>query len=148
VRLPKAVSFGSACLPVRGHANQNRVCSTMATQLQRFLTNAGIRLSGPWVVIAVLLYTAFWLIFDSRSFGWHGVTTIATLLMTSFIQRSEHRDTQGTHAKLDEMLRVNGDAENQLTKLDDREPEQVEEFRDRARGKMNRNRDREPQGRG
>jgi len=87
--------------------------------------------------MAVLLYTVIWLIFDSRSFGWHGVATIATLLMTLFIQRSEHRDTQAIHAKLDELLRVNGDAQNQLTKLDDREPEQVEEFRDRARDRMN-----------
>jgi low affinity Fe/Cu permease len=87
--------------------------------------------------MAVLLYTVIWLIFDFRSFGWHGVATIATLLMTLFIQRSEHRDTQAIHAKLDELLRVNGDAQNQLTKLDDREPEQVEEFRDRARGRMN-----------
>ena len=87
--------------------------------------------------MAVLLYTVIWLIFDSRSFGWHGVATIATLLMTLFIQRSEHRDTQAIHAKLDELLGVNGDAQNQLAKLDDREPEQVEEFRDRARGRMN-----------
>jgi hypothetical protein len=43
---------------------------------------------------------------------------------------------------------LNGDAQNRLTKLDDREPEQVEEFRDRARGRMNRNRDRKPYGRG
>ena len=82
------------CLPVPEPANQNLVCSTMATQLQRFLTNAGTWLSRPWVVMAVLLYTVIWLIFDSRSFGWHGVATIATLLMTLFIQRSEHRDTQ------------------------------------------------------
>jgi low affinity Fe/Cu permease len=53
--------------------------------------------------------------------------------MALFIQRSEHRDTQAIHAKLDELLRVNGDARNKLATLDDREPEQVEAFRDAAR---------------
>lgn len=77
----------------------------------------------------VLLYSIAWLIFDPASFGWHGIATIATLLMTLFIQRAEHRDTQAIHAKLDELLRVNGDARNQLTSLDDQEPEQAEVFR-------------------
>ena len=74
-----------------------------------------------------------WLTFEPRGFGWHGVATIATLLMTLFIQRSEHRDTQAIHAKLDELLRVNGDARNELTHLDERQPEQIETFRNRAR---------------
>jgi low affinity Fe/Cu permease len=64
---------------------------------------------------------------------WHGIASLATLFMTLFIQRSEHRDTQAIHAKLDELLRVNGDARNQLTRLDDREPEQVEAFRNKVR---------------
>jgi low affinity Fe/Cu permease len=53
--------------------------------------------------------------------------------MTLFIQRSEHRDTQAIHAKLDELLRAHGDARNRLTTLDDKEPEQVEAFRDKTR---------------
>jgi low affinity Fe/Cu permease len=104
----------------------------MAKRLQQLLTNAGTWLSRPWVVGVVLLYVVIWLIFDLRSFGWHGVATIATLLMTLFIQRSEHRDTQAVHAKLDELLRANGEARDHLTTLDDKEPEQVEEFRSKA----------------
>ena len=53
--------------------------------------------------------------------------------MTLFIQRSEHRDTQAIHAKLDELLRVHGDAQNHLTELDRKEPEQVEKYRSEAR---------------
>ena len=64
----------------------------------------------------------------------HGIATIATLLMTLFIQRSEHRDTQAIHAKLDELLRADGEARNQLTHLDEKEPEQVEAFRSKAKG--------------
>ena len=97
--------------------------------LTRLLTNAGTWLSRPWAVGVVVLYGALWLIFDPSDFRWQGLATLATLLMTLFIQRSEHRDTQAIHAKLDELLRVNGDARNQLTALDDKEPEQIEAFR-------------------
>jgi low affinity Fe/Cu permease len=105
----------------------------MAKWLQQALTIAGTWLSRPWAVGAVLLYAVLWLAFEPRGFDWHGVATIATLFMTLFIQRSEHRDTQAIHAKLDELLRANGDARNELTNLDKRQPEQIEAFRDKAR---------------
>jgi low affinity Fe/Cu permease len=104
-------------------------------KLGRLLTNAGAWLSRPWVIVAVGVYSLLWLIFDPETFNWHAVATIATLLMTLFIQRSEHRDTQAIHAKLDELLRVNDDAQSRLTKLDDKEPEQVEAFRSEARAR-------------
>jgi low affinity Fe/Cu permease len=63
--------------------------------------------------------------------GWHAVVSIATLLMTLFIQRSDHRDTQAIHAKLDELLRVNSDAEGRFTRLDGKATEPVEAFRSR-----------------
>ena len=46
--------------------------------------------------------------------------------MTLVIQRAEHRDTQAIHAKLDEILHAMGDARNELTKLDEEEPEEIE----------------------
>jgi low affinity Fe/Cu permease len=120
-------------MPLLGTVSCHLACPTMRKRLQELLTNAGTWLSRPWVVGVVLLYTLLWLIFDTGDFGWHGVATIATLLMTLFIQRSEHRDTQAIHAKLDELLRANGEVRNQLTHLDDKEPEQVEAFRSKAR---------------
>jgi low affinity Fe/Cu permease len=124
--------FGSV-MPLLGTSKVDPACPMMAKRLQQLLTNAGAWLSRPWVVGIVLLYVALWFIFDPGSFGWHGVATTATLLMTLFIQRSEHRDTQAIHAKLDELLRANGEARNQVADLDDKEPEQVEEFRSKAR---------------
>lgn len=97
------------------------------------MTHAGTWLSRPWAVGAVAVYTVLWLVFDRASLNWNGIATVATLLMTLFIQRSEHRDTQAIHAKLDELLRVNDDARTQLTTLDEKEPEQVEAFRTDAR---------------
>ena len=107
----------------------------MSAQLNRLLTRAGTFLSRPWSVAAVALYTTLWVILDRESFNWQGVASIATLLMTLFIQRSEHRDTQAIHAKLDELLRAQRGAEKNLATLDDQEPEQIEAFRKKARAK-------------
>jgi low affinity Fe/Cu permease len=49
--------------------------------------------------------------------------------MTLFIQRAEHRDTQAIHPKLDELLR----ARDELTKLDEQQPEEIEALRRRAK---------------
>jgi low affinity Fe/Cu permease len=104
----------------------------MGNWLKQSLTDAGAWLARPWAFALIALYAAVWLYFDRGTFGWHGIATVATLFMTLFIQRSEHRDTQAIHAKLDELLRVNSDAENRLTKLDEKEPEQIEAYRDTA----------------
>jgi len=102
-------------------------------RVQGFLTRAGAWLSRPWVVGVVLLYAVLWLIFGH--FGWHGVAVIATLLMTLFIQRSEHRDTQAIHAKLDELLTADKGARTEVAKIDEKEPEEIEKVRDRERAR-------------
>jgi low affinity Fe/Cu permease len=102
----------------------------MGKRLQRLLTIAGMWLSRPWAVGAVFLYGVLWLAFEP------GQLRLA--------RRSRHRYPahdpihsacrvprhQAIHAKLDELLRVNGDARNQLTNLDEKQPEQIEAFRD------------------
>ena len=59
----------------------------------------------------------------------HAVATLAVWIMTLFIQRAEHRDTQALHAKLDELLHAAGHARNELTKIDNEEPEDIENRR-------------------
>jgi low affinity Fe/Cu permease len=44
-----------------------------------------------------------------------------------------HRDTQAIHAKIDELLHADGGARNRLTRVDDKEPEEIEEQREGAR---------------
>jgi low affinity Fe/Cu permease len=51
--------------------------------------------------------------------------------MTLVIQRAEHRDTQALQAKLDELLRSTASARNDLTQIDQMEPEEIEEARQR-----------------
>src|SRR3954453_4576568 len=62
------------------------------------LTDAGTWLARPAAFLVVVAYVAVWLIFDRASFNWHEILTLATLCMTLFIQRSEHRDMQAVHA--------------------------------------------------
>jgi low affinity Fe/Cu permease len=50
--------------------------------------------------------------------------------MTLFIQRAEHRDTQALQAKIDELIRANGDAKDEITKIDEKKPEEIEQQRE------------------
>jgi low affinity Fe/Cu permease len=106
--------------------------SRIGKHFKEFLTQAGTWLARPWAFGLVAVYVVLWFYFERNTFGWHGIATVATLFMTLFIQRSEHRDTQAIHAKLDELLRANDDAQTQLTEVDKKEPEQVEAYRAKA----------------
>jgi low affinity Fe/Cu permease len=85
--------------------------------------------------LVLICYVAAWLVFSPKSFDWQSVATVATWLMTLFIQRAEHRDTQAIHAKLDELLRVEGRARSELIQLDGEEPEAIEQHRSEERQK-------------
>jgi len=93
--------------------------------IRSWLTFIGVSTSHPLAFVVVAVYVVLWLIFDPRSFGWQSAATVATWVMTLFIQRAEHRDTQAIHAKLDELLRVAGEADSDLATLDQQEPEEI-----------------------
>jgi low affinity Fe/Cu permease len=82
--------------------------------------------------MVVVVYASLWFVFDRGTLEWHSVATLATWLMTLVIQRSEHRDTQAIHAKLDDLLRANEKAQTGLAKIDNQEPEEIEEYRDKT----------------
>jgi low affinity Fe/Cu permease len=94
--------------------------------IRRALTRIGVSASHPLAFVIVGLYVAIWLAVDRRSFDWQSFATVATWVMTLFIQRAEHRDTQAIHAKLDELLRTESHARNELTVMDQKEPEEIE----------------------
>jgi low affinity Fe/Cu permease len=101
-------------------------------KIRTWLTLIGVSTSHPLAFVMVAMYVALWLIFDPRSFNWQGIATIATWIMTLFIQRAGHRDTQAIHAKLDGLLRASGGADSDLALLDQQEPEEIEAHRDNA----------------
>ena len=98
----------------------------------RLLTSIGVATAHPIAFAAVALYIVAWACLGHRSFDWASGATVATLFMTLFIQRAEHRDTQAIHAKLDELLRVEGRARNELIRLDQEEPEKIAAQRKKA----------------
>jgi low affinity Fe/Cu permease len=94
----------------------------------RGLTALGVWTARPTAFAVVSAYGTSWAIL--HGIDWHGVATLATWLMTLFIQRAEHRDTQAIHAKLDELLRSDRRADSELSGLDKAQPEEIEEVRE------------------
>jgi low affinity Fe/Cu permease len=99
-------------------------------RFRSLLTDLGTWTASPYAFAIVAIYGVSWLFFSPETLEWHGLATLTTWIMTLFIQRAEHRDTQAIHAKLDELLHVHGNARNDITQLDEKEPEQIEAFRD------------------
>src|SRR5215212_4080120 len=103
----------------------------MAHPFRQVLTQIGAFTARPTAFVIVGAYAVLWLLLDRESLNWHGVATLATWLMTLFIQRAEHRDTQALQAKLDELLRVHGNARKELSTVDELEPEEIDHHRTR-----------------
>jgi hypothetical protein len=72
-----------------------------------------------------------YLLIKRETFDRHALATLATWLITLVIKRAEHCDAIPT--KPDELLRADGAAQNNLTTLDDKEPEEIERHRKFAR---------------
>jgi low affinity Fe/Cu permease len=101
-----------------------------AHPIRNWLTGLGVVTARPVTFAIVPLYAVLWFVFQRDTFDWHAIATLATWFMTLLIQRAEHRDTQAIHAKLDELLRVHGEARNELMRLDQQEPEDIERQRE------------------
>jgi low affinity Fe/Cu permease len=103
----------------------------MKHNLSHFLTRVGELTAHRYAFLVVIVYGLFWVIFENESFDWHAIATLSALLMTFFIQRAAHRDTQALHAKIDVLLRVEQRADNTLTHLDDAQPEEIAKYREK-----------------
>ncbi len=101
----------------------------MLDAYRKFLTWLGVLTAHPSAYLVLLAYAAFWVTYDRSSFDLHGIATLATWFMTLLIQRAEHRDTQAIHAKLDELLRTQEKARSSLVDIDQKQPEEIEQYR-------------------
>jgi low affinity Fe/Cu permease len=97
-----------------------------------WLTHLGVLASRPAAFIIFAVYAVAWIVLGD-GLNWHSIATLATWGMTLVIQRAEHRDTQAPHAKLDELLKVEGRANNELMEIDDKDAEEVERERGQVR---------------
>ena len=104
--------------------------------LRHSLTRTGELTAHPAAFGVVVAYAIAWLIFSPTTFGWGAIATLATWAMTLFITRTEHRDTQAIHAKIDELLRAHGEAKTELTRLDQQDVEEIVAHRSEARRQL------------
>jgi low affinity Fe/Cu permease len=100
--------------------------------LRGWLTQIGVLTSRPAAFVIFVVYAICWLTLGD-GLGWHHIAVMATWGMTLVIQRAEHRDTQAIHAKLDELLKAVGGADNGVMDIDDKDAEDVEKERERVK---------------
>jgi low affinity Fe/Cu permease len=105
----------------------------LGARIRRGLIRIGELTTRPAAFGIIALYAIAWLIFSPGTFGWGAIATLATWMMTLFITRTEHRDTQAIHAKLDELLRAHGEARTELARLDEKDVEEIEAHRSETR---------------
>jgi low affinity Fe/Cu permease len=99
---------------------------------RRWLTQLGVLTSRPAAFAIFALYVAAWVTLGN-GLEWHSIATMATWGMTLVIQRAEHRDTQALHAKLDELLKAVGNADDEVMEIDDKDAEEVEQEREKVK---------------
>src|SRR3954466_16219462 len=92
---------------------------------REWLTHIGVLVSRPAAFVLFALYALAWIVLGD-GLEWHSFATLATWGMTLVIQRAEHRDTQAIHAKLEELLKADGAANNKIMNIDDKDAEEVE----------------------
>ncbi len=97
-----------------------------------WLTQLGVLTSRPMAFAIFVVYSISWLVLGD-GLGWHQIAVMATWGMTLVIQRAEHRDTQALHAKLDELLKAVGDADDDVMDIDDKDAEEVEQEREKVK---------------
>ena len=99
-----------------------------SAEIRGWLTKLGVATSRPGAFMVFLAYGSCWLVLGN-GLEWHSFATLATWGMTLLIQRAEHRDTQAIHAKLDELLKAVGEADDELMEVDKKDAEEVEQER-------------------
>jgi low affinity Fe/Cu permease len=100
--------------------------------LRGWLTQIGVLTSRPIAFAIFAVYAVSWLVLGD-GLGWHQIAVMATWGMTLVIQRAEHRDTQALHAKLDELLKAVGGADDNIMDIDDKDAEEVEKEREKVK---------------
>src|SRR5580704_922944 len=94
------------------------------------------QVSRPGVAAAAIIFVALWLI-AGPLYGWSNAwqliinttSSIITLIMVFLIQHTQHRDTQAIQLNLDELIRVNSEARNELISLEVKPETAVAEVR-------------------
>jgi low affinity Fe/Cu permease len=104
------------------------------TDLSKWIAEvAGHPISFTFALLTIIVWAATGPVFD-YSDTWQLVintgTTIVTFLMVFLIQKTQNRDTQAIHLKLDELIRVTEGARNVMLDLEHMDDENLQRLRD------------------
>jgi low affinity Fe/Cu permease len=95
------------------------------------------QVSRPGASVAAIVFVGLWFI-SGPLYGWSNAwqltinttSSVITLVMVFLIQYTQRRDTQAIQLKLDELIRVNSEARNELISLEAKPETAVEEIRE------------------
>lgn len=94
------------------------------------------QVARPGAAFAAIAFVALWLM-TGPLYGWSNTwqlvintsSSVVTLVMVFVIQHTQRRDTQAIQLKLDELIRVNSEARNELISLEAKPETAVEEVK-------------------
>jgi low affinity Fe/Cu permease len=95
------------------------------------------QVSRPGSSVAAIVFVVLWFI-SGPLYGWSNAwqltinttSSVITLIMVFLIQHTQRRDTQAIQLKLDELIRVNSEARNELISLEAKPENAVDEIRE------------------
>jgi low affinity Fe/Cu permease len=104
------------------------------TEFSKWIAEAaGHPISFSFALLTIIVWAATGPLFD-YSDTWQLVintgTTIVTFLMVFLIQKTQNRDTETLHLKLDELIRVTKGALNVMLNLEHMDDESLKRLRD------------------
>lgn len=113
---------------------------------ERLAKASAVAAGHPWAFALAFLSLVLWGLLGPRfhySNAWqlviNSLTNIVTFLMVFIIQNSQNRDTKAIHLKLDELIRAQNAAQDEMIdieKLSDKELEQLASRYERIRGEV------------
>lgn len=104
--------------------------------LSKFLSWSAKMAGNPITFVVALLVLLVWLLVGlivGFSSMWllilNTIATINATLMVFIIQNTQIRESKALHLKIDELIRVTKEAENELIAIEEREEEEIEQIK-------------------
>lgn len=104
--------------------------------LARFLTWSAKMAGNPLTFVLALLIIALWIligVFSGSNTTWilllNTIATLNATLMVFIIQNTQIKESKALHLKIDELIRVTKEAENELIAIEEKEEEELEKIK-------------------
>lgn len=108
---------------------------SMHELFRRIAQESSKAMGAPWAFVLACGLTALWAALgpyfdysDSWQLVINTATTVLTFLAVFLIQNTQNRDAHAIHLKLDELIKAQKDARNQLIDVEDMTDEQLEDL--------------------